>query len=129
MQAEMQAAVDHYLHLYNESKKLEEQLKVLRGVIEPYMKSNNVDAIAGSDGLQRIELTQQSRPVMTSRYSSYDVTEISGLLQPAARKKCVVEVVDKDKLEALCKLGELPETLLSHKVTSTTHSFSVRSGK
>lgn len=123
---EMQLAVDQYLNLYQAHKKLKDQVDTLREVIEPYMKENEFTFIEGTDGLGRVELTQQDRPVMNARYTTYDVQQISSFLSSALKKKCVVEVVDKEKLEALCKLGEVPADVLTHKITRPTFGFTAR---
>lgn len=123
---EMQMSVDQYLTLYHEYKQLKEQLDALRELIEPYMRDNGFGYIEASDGHAKVELTKQERTPQTSRYSAYDVQEIAGLLTPALRKKCIVEVVDKDKLEALCKLGEIPGEVLERKQTKPGYTFAVR---
>jgi hypothetical protein len=123
---EIQLAVDEYLRLYAEYKRIKDELDALREVIEPYMKTNEIPAILATDGSGEVELTQQERPIMSSRYTSYDVDEIAALLQPSIRKKCIVEVVDKDKLEALCKLGEVPPAVLERKITKPSYTFAVR---
>jgi hypothetical protein len=123
---EMQLAVDQYLSVYQEYKKMKDQVDTLREVIEPYMKENDLPFIEGTDGRGKVERTLQERPTMNARYTTYDIHEIAGLLSPALKKKCVVEVVDKDKLEALCKLGEVPEDILNRKVTKQSYSFVAR---
>jgi|SRR5579875_2146196 len=123
---DIQLAVDQYLNLYQEYKKLKDELDELKGVIEPYMNETGFTCISGTDGQGRVELTEQDRPVMNARYTTYDINEISNLLQPSVRKKCIVEVVDKEKLEALHKLGEVPADVLSRKITRKSNSFITR---
>ncbi|WP_026961487.1 hypothetical protein [Alicyclobacillus herbarius] len=126
VRADVQVAVDHYLELYAEAKQLEKKMDALRKVIEVYMKENDLEQMAHSNGGGWIQLVPQERPVMTSRYTTYDTAELANLLPPAVRKKCLVEVVDKDKLEALAKLGEVPEDVLQRKVTRSSVSWVVR---
>lgn len=123
---EMQLAVDQYLSVYQDYKKLKDELDSLKEVIEPYMKENELPFIEGTDGRGKVELTLQERPAMNARYTTYDIQEIASLLSPALKKKCVVEVVDKEKLEALCKLGEVPEEVLKRKLTKQSYSFVTR---
>jgi hypothetical protein len=124
---DIQVAVDQYVRLYEQQKTLKEELDALRHVIEPYMKEQGLQIITATDGRARLELSQQQRPVMNARYTTYDIQDIIPLLSASVRKKCVVEVVDKEKLEALHKLGEVPADVLARKVTKPTYSFTVRS--
>ncbi len=124
---DIQVAVDEYVRLYEQQKALKEELDALRGVIEPYMKEQGLPNITATDGRARLEITEQQRPVMNARYTTYDIQDIAPLLSASVRKKCVVEVVDKEKLEALHKLGEVPADVLARKVTKSTSSFTVRS--
>jgi hypothetical protein len=126
VRADIQLAVDQYLELYSVYKQLEKKIDELRKVIEPYMKENELKDIFNSDGTGRVQLALTERPVVTSRYTTYDVDELSGLLKPGVWKKCVVEVVDKEKLEALAKMGEVPEEVLARKVTRPSYSMVVR---
>lgn len=123
---DIQVAVDQYLNIYQEHKKLKEQLDGLREVIQPYMDEHELPFIEATDGRGRVEVSHQERPVMNARYTTYDAAEIAQLLQPSLRKKCIVEVVDKEKLEALCKLGEAPSSVLERKITKPITNFAAR---
>lgn len=124
--AEIQLAVDKYVELYKTCKEMEERMEELRAAIEPYMHQAGLAAVDATDGSAFIALGVSQRPVMNARYTTYGLEEVAPLLTPALRRRCVVEVVDKEKLEALCKLGELPEDILARKLTRTASSFSVR---
>ncbi|SFV08305.1 hypothetical protein [Alicyclobacillus macrosporangiidus] len=126
VRADIQVAVDQYLELYAEAKKMEKKLEALRQVIEAYMKENGLDQVEHTDRRGHIQLIVQQRPITTSRYTTYDAAEISSLLPPNVRKKCIVEVIDKDKLEALAKLGEVSADVLSRKQTNSSVSWVVR---
>lgn len=124
--AEILDAVDQYLELYTVYKQLEARLKELRTYIEPFMRENSLEHIGNRNRTGRVQLTLAERPSATARYSTYDLAEILALLEPSAAEKCVVNVVDKDKLEALAKLGEVPTEVLEHRITKPTYSLSVR---
>ncbi|MDB5083436.1 MAG: hypothetical protein JWN30_322 [Bacilli bacterium] len=126
IQKEIQFAVDHYINVYKEYKKIKDQLDDLHGIIEPYMKENDLTSIHSSDGRGKVELLMQERPIMNARYTTYDVEQVANLLTASSKKKCIVEVVDKDKLEALCKLGEVSADVLQHKLTRAGTSFVTR---
>ncbi len=126
VRADIQLAVDQYLELYSVYKQLEKKIDELRKVIEPYMKENGLEHVANSDGTGRVQLALAERPIVTSRYTTYDADEICSLLNASVWKKCVVEVVDKEKLEALAKMGEVPEEVLARKVTKPSYSMVVR---
>jgi hypothetical protein len=123
---EIQLAVDQYLNLYRQFKAIKDELDGLRKVIEPYMRENELDVILASDGRGQVERTVQERPVMNARYTTYDLAELSSLLPANVRKKCVVEVIDKERLEALHRLGEVSDAILQCKVTKPSHQFSAR---
>lgn len=126
---EMQVAIDEYLRVYKEYKRLEDALGELRQIIEPYMKEQALNSVEGSDGLGRLDLSLQQRPIMNARYTTYALEDMADCLTHALKKKCVVEVVDKDKLEALCKLGELPQEVLERKTVRASYSFIARLNK
>jgi dethiobiotin synthetase len=129
VQADVQAAVDEYMVLYRQYKATEDALGALRKVIEPYMKECELTSLPCSDGSGRIDLSLVERPVMNARYTSYAIEDVAGWLTPSTRKKCVVEVIDKEKLEALCQLGEVPAQVLDRKVTRPSYSLIARPGK
>lgn len=120
---DIQIAVDQYLDFYVEMKALEKKVDALRKVIQPYMEEVGFDEIYSSNGGGKVELARAERSSSTSKYTTYDAERIASLLSPGMKKKCFVEVVDKDKLEALCKLGEIPENVLEERMTKVTTSF------
>jgi hypothetical protein len=123
---EVQLAVDEYLELYRQYKQIDAALKELRGVIEPFLKEHAESAIEGSNGEGKIELTRTQRPIMNAQYTTYGLADISALLPANVLKKCTVQVIDKDRLEALGKLGEIPEDVLGCRQTKESVSFTVR---
>jgi len=123
---EIQVAVDAYLATIVEEKRVREELDRLRKVIEPYMKDHEVSAIEASDGRGKVELKQQVRATVSARYTTYDLAEVAPMLTPTVRKKCVVDVIDRDKLEALHKLGEVSAEIMEHKVTKLSDIFTAR---
>lgn len=125
----IQDAVDQYMELHQVSKQLEERMKTLRQAIEPFMREHAVDYIRDKNRTGKVQLTMLERATMTSRFTTYEVEAMSKALEPSALKRCLVEVVDKDKLEALCKLGEIPADVLAYKSTKPTYSLTVRFDK
>ena len=125
----VQDAVDQYMEFYKVYKQLEERMQEMRKIIEPFMKDNGVDAISDRKQTGKVQLTLQERAKMTSRYTTYDIAELSKAVEPNLVKKCLVEVVDKDKVEALAKLGELPHDISSYRSTAQSYSLMVRFNK
>lgn len=125
----VQDAVDQYMEIYKVYKQLEERMQETRKIIEPFMKDNGVDAISDTKQTGRIQLTLQERAKMTSRYTTYDIADLSKAVEPNLVKKCLVEVIDKDKVEALAKLGELPSNVSSYRSTAQSYSLTVRFNK
>jgi hypothetical protein len=125
----VQDAVDQYVKLYQVFKQLEEKIQELRKEIEPFMKDNGTDSIPDRNHIGKVHMTVQKRAKMTSRYTTYDVDELSKALEPTVVKKCLVEVVDRDKVDALTKLGEIPSELADHRAVMPTYSLTVRFAK
>jgi hypothetical protein len=125
----MQNTVDQFIELYMVSKQLEERMKPLREAILAFLKEQNLEYIENRKRTGKVQLTVAERPTMTSRYSVYDIEELSRLLDVSMMQRCMVQVVDKDKLEALCKLGEIESEVLKHKSTKQTYSLTVRYDK
>lgn len=125
----VQDAVDQYMEFYRVYKQLEEKMQEMRKIIEPFMKDNGVDAISDRKQTGRVQLTLQERAKMTSRYTTYDIEELSKAFDSKLVKKCLVEVVDKEKVEALTKLGEFPSDISSYKSTAPAYSLAVRFNK
>ena len=122
----VQDAVDQYMEFYQVSKQLEERMQALRKVIEPFMKENGLNAIRDRNKTGKVQLNVQERAKMTSRYTTYTAEELSKALDPNLVQRCLVEVIDKDKVEALVKLGEISTDLSAYKSTTTTYSLGVR---
>ena len=125
----IQDAVDQYMELYQVSKQLEERMLTLRKVIEPFMRDNAVDSVRDRNRTGKVQLTVQERAKVTARYTTYELDELCKVLDPSLIQRCVVEVVDKDKVEALAKLGEIPSTVSEHRTTVPTYSLTVRLNK
>ncbi|QSO52153.1 hypothetical protein JZ785_26000 [Alicyclobacillus curvatus] len=122
----VQDAVDQYMELYQVSKQLEERMSTLRKIIEPFMREYEISAIRDRNRTGKVQLTVQERARMTARYTTYYAQELSKLLEPHVIQRCLVEVVDKDKVDALSKLGELPAEVSEYRTTSPTYSLTVR---
>lgn len=122
---QVQDAVDQYMELYQVYKQLEERIQGLKKVIETFMREHEVDSIPDRNRTGRVQLNVQERAKLTSRYTTYDVEDLSKVLDLNLVQKCLVEVVDKDKVEALSKLGVFPD-VSPYKVTSQTYSLLVR---
>ena len=125
----VQDAVDKYLQLHAVSKQLEDKMKELRGIIEQFMKQNEVDSISDSNHTGRVLLSLVDRPLTTARYTTYHIDELTDVLETDVLRRCIVEVVDRDRLEALSKLGEIPSDILSRKSTRPSYSLAVRFDK
>ncbi|GMA50801.1 hypothetical protein GCM10025857_21580 [Alicyclobacillus contaminans] len=126
---DIQGAVDAFVRLHAQMKAVREEMEALRQVIEPYMAEQGVGVITTSDGTARVERATQDRPLLSARYTTYELDEVLPLLPAQARKQCVVEVVDKEKLEALHKLGQVPDEALKCKRTRVTVTLSVRGAR
>lgn len=123
---QIQMAVDQYVELYQVSKQLEERMKGLKDVILQFMKEQNVDQLRDANQVGKVLLLVSERATTTARYTTYDLAEIASLLEPDLLEKCVARVIDKEKLNALSKLGEVSADVLAHKTTKPSYSLSVR---
>lgn len=122
----MQRVTDEYIELYKKQKKLKEEMDALRNIIEPYMLENNIEELKGFTVDGYLKLSEQERPTVTARYSTYDIEEISPLLPTKMKNKCIVKVIDKEALEGLYKLGEISEEILHKKNTKKSVRLSVK---
>lgn len=121
----MQGAVDEYIQVHAEMKKLENHLKELRGIIEPFMEISKIGRIGGSAG-GALALQVSQRPPMNAKYTSYELDILAEFLTPKVQKKVVVPRIDKDLLEAIVKLGEAPKEILDLKITSESRAFVIK---
>ena len=125
----VQEAVDQYVEIYQVWKQLEVRMKSLRDVILPFMKEHEIQEIPDKLNMRKVQLFITQRAAMTSRYTTYDFAELAALMNPALLEKCVVSVVDKEKVMALSSLGEIDESILTHKSTQSSYSLQVRNAK
>jgi hypothetical protein len=103
-------AVDQYIPMYKEYKKLEAKMKKLRKKIEPFMKENDVVSLEGTEeGFIRIE--KRNIGNTTARYSTYD-PDLIAELPKEVQDVCVLQVIDRDKLEALVALEAVDEEIV-----------------
>ncbi len=122
----VQIAVDTYLELYRQSKEIEAKMKSLRAEIEPFLKEHSDFVLEASDGSGRIELTKSQRPITNAQYTTYRLDDIAPLLPASILRKCTVQVVDKERLESLAKLGQVPDDVLERKQLRESFSFTCK---
>jgi hypothetical protein len=112
--------VDKFLSLYDEYHALKETMEKLKEELETYMIEHEVKELDGYKTNRKIVLQPVHRPKVTSRYSTYDVESILPFLNKETKEKCLVQVVDKDAIEAYIQLNMLPKDIEQHKnVTSS----------
>lgn len=120
---DMQKKVDSYLEKHKELKDLEREVKKLKKEIEPYMDGKGIDELRSTGG-GIVRLTPSNRPIITSRYSSFDVGIIEPFLKTKkAKKQCIINVVDADVLKLLVATGEVDEAVLESKITNPSTTF------
>lgn len=123
---EIQSAVDRYIELSKMRSEIEKEMKTLRNIVEPYMEANEIAEIKGTKtGMVAIE--PRNMPPISAIYTSYNIDLIK-VLPTTLKKQCVVEVIDREKVEALDKLGKLPDgiNLPDWKVNKVTNCFIVK---
>lgn len=125
VRTDIQLAVNRYVELYEQAKEMEKEMKDLRAVIEPFMTAQGIDAILTPNGA-KVEISQSQRPVMNAKFTTYDFSKISPLLSTSVLKKVSVKVLDKDRMEALHKLEEIPVEIMQMKDLNLIQSFSVK---
>lgn len=126
---QIQDAVDQYMELHQVSKQLDERMKELKDLIVSFMKESEFEHIRDKNRTGKVQLVVIERASVTARYTTYNLEELTNLLEPALLQRCTVSVIDKDKLEALSKLGEVATDVLSHKSTKPSYSLNVRIDK
>jgi hypothetical protein len=105
----MQAHVDDYLKVYEASKKLEKELKRLRGLIEEEMEARQVYAISGTKG-GGVEVIESERVTSSSLYTTYDPSLLTCIPAGLARQ-CKEVVVNKDMVEGFIKEKKLSKKM------------------
>jgi hypothetical protein len=124
--SEIQDIVEEFIEAHAKLKDLESRVKKLRTVIEPYMKTNSIEELIGIAQSGKILLGTMDRPHITSQYTYYNTPEIVQLISPEARIKCLVTLIDKEALEALAVLKEVPEEVLNFRILTTISRLSVQ---
>ena len=109
---DIQDSVDEYLALHEQISELNKKLKALRNDIEPYMEKYDIEEIKGTEK-GKILRPPVSRAPMNANYTTYDVTKISMAVPKKFHDDCIVEVVDKEELEKLVKLGKFSQRTIS----------------
>ena len=122
---DIQDKVDEYLSDHAMYKELEKNLSQLKAVIEPYMKENNLTSISSKNG-GSINIIDQNKAPVTSRFTKYPVDGVTEKLSLSAKRKCLVKKVDGDILEAMVTIGEVPKSVLSLKVYNVCGAFTVK---
>jgi len=113
----MQAQIDDFIAKTKQKNKLEKELKELRPFIEEWIEVSEQAVIKGSTG-GTINKIATSRPQVTSRYTYYDAEIIVAELPMDIARKCIVEVVDKNIVDAFITLGVIDEDVAGAANTS-----------
>ena len=114
--------VNEYKYKHAQYKMLEKELKKLREEIEPYMLERNISEIVDEMG-QGIVLQDRKSPLLTTRYTAYDIDDLLMVLDPKIAAECIAEVVDGDIVEAKVLLGEIPSDIYELKQYNMIKSF------
>lgn len=127
IKSDIQAQVDEYLDVWTKAKELEKKMRELRKSIKPYMDGRKINFIEGSENRGSIELANQDRVQITSRYTAYNVEDVQAHIPFELFSEVLVEVVDADKLKGVVALSdEIPNSLLEDlKVKMPTTIFKV----
>lgn len=123
-------AVDEYIELHEQVSTLKKQMDKLKKEIKPFMETNLIESIQGSNG-KEVYLQQAKASNSTSRYTDYELKDLMHVLEGSLLKKVTEIRVNADKLEALLKLEKLPkdkvEKIKSLKIVKMgTPRFNVR---
>jgi hypothetical protein len=119
---EIMEKVEAYHIKHAQMKKLERELKDLRNEIEPYMKERGLNNILNDLG-KGVALEQRRMPYITARYSTYETEDLLMVLEPKLVADCIVEVVDRDIIDAMVKLSKIPPEVEELKKYSHTPHF------
>lgn len=124
--ANIQEQVDEYVDLHKACKELESRLKKLRKEIEPFMEENELESIRNSAGNGAIHLEPSNMAIVTAQFTAYSPSILEQLGKEVA--EMVMEtVVDRDKLEAMVKLGVIQEDHIKpYKQFKAVRKFTVK---
>jgi hypothetical protein len=69
---DIQNIVEELIEAHAKLKALEQQVKKLREIIEPFMKTNNLEELIAKTQVGKIILGMQDRPHITAQYTYYN---------------------------------------------------------
>lgn len=115
--------VDEALELDAQIKELSKKLKELRNEIEPYMRENNVKEIVGKNGA--VALQPRNMALVTAQYTTYS-TDVLDLMSAKDAKEAKVILVDREKVEALDKLGRLSSSPEQYRIYNSVEAFTFK---
>jgi hypothetical protein len=122
LRKDMIEKVEEYRHKHRMFKQLERELKRLKEEIQPYMEEKGVAEILDELG-QGVALEDRKMPLLSTRYTTYDIDDLAMVLDPVVASECIVEVIDKDIVEAKVLLGEIPAEISELKRYNLTRCF------
>ncbi|MNE87167.1 hypothetical protein D3C80_1843350 [compost metagenome] len=102
--------MEAYHTKHRQMKMLEKELKALREEIEPYMQDKNLASILGEDG-RGVALENRRMPLLTAQFTTYDIDDLVMVLDLDVVSECIVEVVDRNLVEAMVNLGKVPKEI------------------
>lgn len=112
-----------YRQMNTNYRQLERDMKRLRAELEEYMDSKGLDFIFDDNGLGVAREVREMTEI-TARYTTYDVDDlIVGVDNPEVIADCIVEVVDRDLVQAKILTGELPKEVQELKRSKPTICF------
>ncbi|MMZ43595.1 hypothetical protein D1872_51550 [compost metagenome] len=102
--------VEQYRRMSLQYRNLERELEKLKKEIQPYMEEKGITEILDETG-QGVVLEERRMPDLTTRYTTYDIDDMIEVLDPAVVSECIVEVIDRDIVEAKVLLKQVPQEI------------------
>ncbi|QQO41043.1 hypothetical protein 015DV002_89 [Bacillus phage 015DV002] len=104
----VQQQVDEYLNLHTRMSELKNKMDEIKADVKKYMENNDLKSIKGSFG-KRVELEDAKASNSTSRYTDYELEDVSEVLEEGILSQVTEVRVNADKLDSVLKIEDVSE--------------------
>ncbi|QQO40531.1 hypothetical protein 000TH008_103 [Bacillus phage 000TH008] len=104
----VQQQVDEYLNLHTRMSELKNKMDEIKADVKKYMENNDLKSIKGTFG-KRVELEDAKASNSTSRYTDYELEDVSEVLEEEILSQVTEVRVNADKLDSVLKIEDVSE--------------------
>ncbi|MGV3281481.1 DUF7376 domain-containing protein, partial [Staphylococcus epidermidis] len=107
----VQQQVDEYLNLHAQMSELKSKMDEVKTDVKKYMENNDLKSIKGTFG-KRVELEDAKASNSTSRYTDYELEDVSAVLKEELLSQVTEVRVNADKLDSVLKIEDVPDDIV-----------------